>query len=67
MAGGAISEIVGLQISLYLLIPGAIFEVAIAFWLIFKGFNAAAATEGAPAISDGPTAGPAAAPVAVGS
>jgi hypothetical protein len=42
-AGGAISEIFGLQISLYLLIPGMIFEVGIAFWLIFKGFRPAAA------------------------
>jgi hypothetical protein len=66
-AGGAISEIFGLQISLYLLIPGAIFEVAIAFWLIFKGFNAAAVAEGSPASVDGPSAGPAAAPVVVGS
>lgn len=45
-AGGAVSEIFGLQISLYLLIPGAIFEVVIAFWLIFKGFNTAVVAEG---------------------
>ncbi len=38
-AGGAISEIFGLQISLYLLIPGMIFEIGIAFWLIFRGFQ----------------------------
>jgi hypothetical protein len=44
-AAGAISEIFGLQISLYLLIPGAIFEVAIAFWLIFKGFRPAAVVD----------------------
>jgi len=40
-AGGAISEIFGLQISLYLLIPGMIFEIGIAFWLIFRGFQPA--------------------------
>ena len=45
-AGGAVSEIFGLQISLYLLIPGAIFEVVIAFWLIFKGFNTVGVTSG---------------------
>ncbi len=45
-AGGAVSEIFGLQISLYLLIPGAIFEVVIAFWLIFKGFNTVAVSSG---------------------
>ena len=66
-AGGAISEIFGLQISLYLLIPGAIFEVAIAFWLIFKGFNAAVVAQSSPATDDEPSAGPAAAPAAVGS
>ena len=38
-AAGAASEIFGLQISLYLLIPGMFFEVGIAFWLIFKGFG----------------------------
>ena len=45
-AGGAVSELFGLQISLYLLIPGAIFEVVIAFWLIFKGFNTVAVSSG---------------------
>ena len=39
-AAGAVSEIFGLQISLYLLIPGALFEMGIAFWLIIKGFRA---------------------------
>ena len=45
-AGGAISEIFGLQISLYLLIPGALFEIGIALWLIVKGFEPAAAARG---------------------
>jgi hypothetical protein len=45
-AGGAISEIFGLQISLYLLIPGALFEIGIALWLIIKGFEPAAAAKG---------------------
>ena len=68
-AGGAISEIFGLQISLYLLIPGALFEIGIALWLIVKGFNSAAVAEGS--ISSGPVdrpaRGEAAAPVGVAS
>jgi hypothetical protein len=38
-AAGSVSEIFGLPLSLYLLIPGALFEIGIAFWLIFKGFQ----------------------------
>lgn len=38
-AAGAIAEIFGLPISLYLLIVGGLFEVVVAFWLIFKGFQ----------------------------
>ena len=45
-AAGSVSEIFGLSLSLYLLIPGALFEIGIAFWLIFKGFQ--------PAVSSGP-------------
>jgi hypothetical protein len=45
-AAGSISEIFGLPLSLYLLIPGALFEVSIAFWLIFKGFQPAAIAKG---------------------
>jgi hypothetical protein len=66
-AGGAVSEIFGLPISLYLLIPGAIFEIGIAFWLIIKGFQPAAVAAGSPVTTDEPSAGPAVAPVAVGS
>jgi Domain of unknown function (DUF4386) len=38
-AAGAIVEILGLPISLILLIPGGIFELALAFWLLIKGFQ----------------------------
>ena len=45
-AAGSISEIFGLPLSLFLLIPGAIFEIGIAFWLIIKGFHPAAVANG---------------------
>ena len=45
-AAGSVSEIFGLPLSLFLLIPGALFEVGIAFWLIFKGFQPAAVAKG---------------------
>jgi hypothetical protein len=45
-ATGAIAEIFGLPISLILLIPGGIFEVVVAFWLLIKGFNPEAYAEG---------------------
>ena len=38
-ATGAIAEIFGLPISLILLIPGGIFELALAFWLLIKGLQ----------------------------
>ncbi len=44
---GAAAEILGAPISLILLIPGGIFEVTLAFWLLTKGFT--------PAAYDGPT------------
>jgi hypothetical protein len=68
-AAGAVSEIFGLQISLYLLIPGAIFEISIALWLIIKGFNAAALARGSAsrATVEHPGGGQAAAPVPVAS
>jgi len=47
-AAGSVSEIFGLPLSLYLLIPGALFEIGIAFWLIVKGFQ--------PAVSGGRSA-----------
>ncbi len=40
-AAGSVSEIFGLSLSLYLLIPGALFEIGIGVWLIFKGFQPA--------------------------
>jgi len=40
-AAGSVSEIFGLPLSLYLLIPGALFEIGIALWLIVKGFRPA--------------------------
>ena len=39
---GAIAEIFGIPISLVLLIPGGLFELALGFWLLFKGFQPAA-------------------------
>jgi hypothetical protein len=39
---GAAAEIFGAPISLVLLIPGAIFEVTLAIWLLVKGFTPAA-------------------------
>jgi hypothetical protein len=30
-----------MEIAIFLLIPGAIFELGLGFWLIFKGFNPA--------------------------
>jgi hypothetical protein len=38
-AAGSVSEILGLPLSMYLLIPGMFFEIGIAFWLVFKGFR----------------------------
>jgi hypothetical protein len=38
-ATGAIAEIFGIPISLILLIPGGLFELAVAFWLLIKGFQ----------------------------
>lgn len=36
---GAIFELFGIHISLILLIPGGIFEIALAIWLLVKGFK----------------------------
>jgi hypothetical protein len=38
-AAGAIAEIFAIPISLILLIPGGLFELALAFWLLIKGFQ----------------------------
>jgi hypothetical protein len=45
-AAGSVSELFGLPLSLFLLIPGAIFEIGIALWLIFRGFNRTALATG---------------------
>jgi hypothetical protein len=37
---GSVAELFGLRISMFMLIPGALFEVALPFWLFFRGFNA---------------------------
>lgn len=39
---GAGAEIVGLPLSLWLLIPGAFFEITLAVWLLVRGFDKAA-------------------------
>ena len=39
---GSVAEIFGILISLVLLIPGGLFEVALGFWLLIKGFQPAA-------------------------
>jgi hypothetical protein len=36
---GSIAEIFGIPISLLLLIPGGLFELALGFWLLIKGFE----------------------------
>jgi hypothetical protein len=38
-ATGAIAEIFGVHIGLFLSLPGGIFELGIAFWLLLKGFQ----------------------------
>ena len=38
LAAGAIAEIFGIHIGLVLSIPGGLFEVALGFWLLSKGF-----------------------------
>jgi Domain of unknown function (DUF4386) len=45
-AAGAIAEIFGFPISLILLIPGGIFELVVAFWLLIKGFQPEAYAKG---------------------
>lgn len=61
---GSVSEIFGLPLSLFLLIPGALFEIGIALWLILKGFQPSAVRygSGSPVSADGTGA---AAPVGV--
>jgi len=39
LVAGTIAEIFGIHIGLYLTVPGFFFEVALPFWLFFKGFQ----------------------------
>jgi hypothetical protein len=55
---GAIAEIFGIPISLVLLIPGGLFELALGFWLLIKGFQPAAYDGGAEVVTT-PTLRPA--------
>jgi hypothetical protein len=52
---GAAADLFGLHISLVLLVPGAIFELALAAWLLTKGFTATA-YDALPALPATPTA-----------
>jgi len=36
---GAVAEIFGIHVSLMLLIPGGLFELALGFWLLIKSFQ----------------------------
>jgi hypothetical protein len=40
LLAGTIAELLGFQVSLMMQIPGALFEIALPFWLFFKGFGA---------------------------
>jgi hypothetical protein len=42
LMAGCIAELFGFRIGMMMLIPGALFELALPVWLIFKGFNAEA-------------------------
>jgi Domain of unknown function (DUF4386) len=42
LIAGCIAELFGLHIGLWLSIPGGLFELALGFWLLVKGFNAGA-------------------------
>lgn len=55
-AVGSIAEIFGVHISMILLIPGGLFEVILAFWLIIKGFAPETHTvEGRTSLHSAPT------------
>ncbi|MBD0328653.1 MAG: DUF4386 domain-containing protein [Thermoleophilia bacterium] len=43
---GSVAELYGIGIGLFLLIPGGIFEVVLAFWLLIKGFDREAYARG---------------------
>jgi len=58
LMAGAFEEIFGIHIGLMLSIPGALFELGLAFWLIIKGFQPDA-YHGRPDVVKAPTARPA--------
>jgi len=47
LLAGSVAELFGVHISMMMLIPGALFEIALPFWLFFKGFHADAYGKGA--------------------
>jgi hypothetical protein len=53
LAAGCIAEIFGIHIGLYLTMPGFFFELALPFWLLFKGFQPQA-YQGFPVGNDSP-------------
>jgi hypothetical protein len=56
--GGAIAEIFGMNVGVILSIPGGLFEVAVGFWLLVKGFQPKAYGGGAEVVMI-PALGPA--------
>ena len=56
--GGAIAEIFGMNVGVILSIPGGLFEVAVGFWLLVKGFQPKAYGGGAEVVMI-PAVGPA--------
>ncbi len=40
LLAGAVAELLGFPVSMMMQIPGALFEIALPFWLFFKGFGA---------------------------
>jgi hypothetical protein len=49
-AAGALLEIFGVRVGLYLAIPGGLFEIALALWLIARGFSPTPERGGAEAV-----------------
>lgn len=45
-AAGSVAELFGIPIGLILLIPGGLFELGLAFWLLFRGFDPEAYARG---------------------
>jgi hypothetical protein len=49
---GAIAELFGIHVSLILLIPGGLFELALGFWLLIKGFQPEAYGDSAESVTN---------------